>query len=178
MGTYYSVHGFLKFTNPEKFNEAKRILTNGGWFKEDGFVEDIDYDKKCFFNLPKSIAFLKSKEDEVVYGIYLPFGSYRNLGRVTQELMHLANESAIVMTTTDGDEWGGAYKNGQAIIEAQLDEWGRTNSEDDEPQEENCDNEDEYFDERMTWINEVENQFLSYYEDELNINPQIFNQEE
>jgi len=171
MSFYATIQGQLTYPDQESFDRVVTGLQNDGWLDQEGYFVDECGNRIC----DNEDAVPNIDRDNLA--IEIPCCHYRNLSRADLFLNELSWEDqkagkerpasrvqgTIVGTSTDGCFVGWIIENGVEIT-YDLEEWAAENLEGDDavpPIEEECDNEDDYFQNLVDWQALVEQQFHS-----------------
>ena len=141
MSFYATVQGQIKYHTQDAFNNAVKILADGGWVKGDAFLDECEevIDSE---SLPNIIP------DEKV--IVIPYFCHRNLARIINDLF-IGGEGEVIWSSTDGCFEGGVIRDGEEE-HFELRQWAKDNKLE-------VVEEDAEFDVLCDWYADIETEF-------------------
>lgn len=145
MSFYATLAGFVHYSDKEKFDEAVKLLKDGDWVDDDGFLLDEN-------NSPVDPRQKTIREKKLT--LVIPYGYYRNFNRVIYKLPE-GWTGKIVGASTDGVTAGWVIVDGKQT-DTDLIEWGNADN-----MEENCPDPDTETEEYVSWLNECADLFVS-----------------
>ena len=146
MSFYATIQGQITYQNKEDFDKVVAFLRQNEWVKDDRFIGETE-------NLVSGYKDINEKE----LTIAIPYGHYRNLARVFNEIFK-GGAGKIVATSTDGVFEGYVIIDGKETV-YNLNDWAKENIETKAPDYE------EDFDAYCEWMTDVENAFFEQFGD-------------
>lgn len=147
MSFYASISGSVKFFSKEDFDEVLNQLIDGEYVKDNNFVEGNGRISETEVN----------DIDPDQLSITIPLFHYQNLTRILDSLpLYVGN---IVITTTDGCFQGYVIQNGTETV-YELKDWAKQNQLEDEPQRNEFESDDEYYENLTIWQMDIETEFF------------------
>mgnify|MGYP006191386813 CR=1 FL=1 len=149
MSTYATMQGQIKFATLEKLEKClKEVFNWSGWIVDDNFLDETG-------DIIKSNVV--DRENLI---IEVPYGFHRNLLHHLEKLPQYGSVTGK-WVSNDGMFSGG---NLDGSGEVDLNKWAKTNmpeEDEDEPKREDYSSDEEYFQNRMEWQEEVMYEFLN-----------------
>lgn len=158
MSVYSTVDGMIRCDDKESFRQTVQAL------------QDIGMQNNIYLNPSREAD---SEDEESKWVVDLVYGHYRNVARHIDDVLEAADGGGIVGTCSDGQFTGFVeLANDDTSIDHDLHDWVEENNStlaDSEPQTEDFDTEDDWFDAHVDWQTEVEQEYIGVFTEKFKI---------